>query len=36
MIGEEQGKQCMPYSSRIVSEMLPEIHTMEKFIFSNL
>ena len=25
--------QCMPYSSRIISELLPEIHTMEKCDF---
>ena len=25
--------QCMPCSSRIISEMLPEIHMMEKFDF---
>ena len=25
--------QCMPCSSRIISEMLPEIHTMKKYCF---
>ena len=30
---EEYGLQCMPCSSRIISEMLPDIHTMEKFDF---
>ena len=29
------GIQCMPCSARIVSEMLPEIHTMEKCDFRN-
>ena len=29
----EHGIHCMPYPSRIISEMLPEINTMEKFIF---
>ena len=33
MIRGEQGIQCMPCSSRIISEMLPEIHTMEKCDF---
>ena len=28
--------QCMPCSSQIISEMLPEIHTMENLILSNL
>ena len=27
------GIQCMPCSARIISEMLPEIHTVEKFDF---
>ena len=30
---EEHGIQCMPCSSQIISEMLPEIHTMQKFDF---
>ena len=30
---EDHGIQCMPCFSQIVSEMLPEIHTMEKFDF---
>ena len=30
---EEHGIQCMPWSSRIISEMLPEIHKTEKFDF---
>ena len=29
----EHSIQCMSSSSRIISEMLPEIHTMEKFDF---
>ena len=33
MIRGEHGIQCMPCSSQIISEMLPEIHTMEKFDF---
>ena len=33
MIRGQHGIQCMPCSSRITSEMLPEIHTMEKFDF---
>ena len=32
----EHGKQCMPCSSRIMSKMLPEIHTMEKSDFLKL
>ena len=32
-IGEEHGIQCMPCPSKIISEMLPEIHTMEKCYF---
>ena len=30
MIRGEHGIQCMPYSSRIIIEILSEIHTMEK------
>ena len=30
MISGEHGIQCMPCSSQIISDMLPEIHTMEK------
>ena len=33
MIREKRGIQCMPSSFRIISEMQPEIHTMEKFYF---
>ena len=33
VIQEEHGIQSMPCSSQIISEMLPEIHTMEKFDF---
>ena len=33
MIQEEHGIQSMPCSSRIRSEMLPEIHTVEKCDF---
>ena len=33
MIQGEHGIQCMPCSSRIISEMLPEIHTVEKCYF---
>ena len=33
MIRGEHGIQCMPCSSQIISEILPEIHTMEKFDF---
>ena len=33
MIQGEHGIQCMPYFSRIISEMLPETHTMEKYDF---
>ena len=33
MIREEHGIQCMPCSSRIISEMLPEIHIVEKCDF---
>ena len=33
MIREEHGIQCMSCSSRIISEMQPEIHTIEKFDF---
>ena len=33
MIRGEHGIQSMPCSSRIISEMLPKIHTMEKFDF---
>ena len=29
----KHGIQCMPCSSRIISELLPEIHTMEKCDF---
>ena len=34
MIRGEHGIQCMPRSSRIIGEMQPEIHTMEKCDFS--
>ena len=30
MIREEHGIQCMPCSSRIINEMLPEIHIIQK------
>ena len=33
MTGVKQGIQCMSCSSRIISEMLPDIHPMEKFEF---
>ena len=33
MIQEEHGIQCMPCSSQIINEMLPEIHTMENIDF---
>ena len=33
MIRREHGIQCMPCSFRIMSEMLSEIHTIEKFDF---
>ena len=33
LIREEYGIQCMPCSSRVISEMLPEIHIMEKYYF---
>ena len=33
IIQEEHGIQCMPCSSQIINEMLPEIHTVEKFDF---
>ena len=33
MIGGVHGIHCMPCSSQIISEMLPIIHTMEKFDF---
>ena len=33
MIRGEHDIQCMPCSSRIISEMLPEINTMEKCDF---
>ena len=33
MIQGEHGIQCMPCSPQIISEMLPEIHTVEKFDF---
>ena len=33
MIGEKHGIQCMPCFSQIISEMLPENHTMEKCDF---
>ena len=33
IIREEHGIQCMPLSSQIISEMLSEIHTIEKFDF---
>ena len=36
MIRGEHGIQCMPCSSQTVSEMLPEIHTMAKFDFSQI
>ena len=36
IIREEHGIYCMPCSSQIISEMLPEIHTTEKYYFSNL
>ena len=29
----EHGEQCIICSSQIISEILPEIHTMEKFEF---
>ena len=35
MIREENGIQCMPCSSRIISDVLLEIHIMEKFDFFN-
>ena len=36
MIHGEHGIQCMPCSSLIISEMLPEIHTVEKFDLSQI
>ena len=36
MAREEHGIQCIPYSSRIISEMLLENHTMTKFVFFHL
>ena len=33
IIREEHSIHCMPCSSQILSEMLPEIHTMEKCYF---
>ena len=33
VIQGEYGIQCMPCSPQIISEMLPEIHTMEKCDF---
>ena len=33
IIREEHGIQCMPLSSQIISEMLLEIHIMEKVNF---
>ena len=33
MIRGEYGIQCMPCSSQMISEMLPEIHTVEKCDF---
>ena len=33
MIREEHGIQCMPCSSRVISEMQLEIHAMEQFDF---
>ena len=33
IIEEEHGVQCMPCSSSIICEMLPEIQTMEKYDF---
>ena len=33
MIQEEKGIVCMPYSSKIINEVLPENHKMQKFDF---
>ena len=33
VIRVEHGIHCRPCSNRIISEMLPDIHTMEKFDF---
>ena len=33
IIRDQHGIQCMPCFSQIISEMLPEIHAMEKFDF---
>ena len=33
IIREEHGIHCMPCSSRLVREMLSEIHTLQKFDF---
>ena len=33
MIQEEHGIQCMPCSSQTISEILPEIHIMDKWDF---
>ena len=33
MLPEEQGIQCMPCSSKIISQLLPEIHTMQNYDF---
>ena len=33
LIREEHDIQCMPCSSRIISEMLPDTHTMQSLIF---
>ena len=35
IIWKEQGIQCMPCSSQIISEIIPEIHTMEKRFSKN-
>ena len=33
LIREEHGIQCMPCSTRIISEMQPEVYEMERYDF---
>ena len=35
LIRAEHGLQCIPWSSRIISEMLSDVHKMEKRDFLN-
>ena len=36
MVREAHSIQCMPYTSQIITEMLPEIHEMENMLFSQI